>query len=100
MDKDFDSAGWASRHDSEFQKLIFEAKSKAKSLKVAEDRAKRSGDELGEAKAKVDNMPVLEKQDSDQPNPNDLPPSVSNKGAFRDLDQSRTDGFMDFDAGA
>lgn len=37
MDKDFDGTNWASKHSSDFQRLISEARKKARPETVAED---------------------------------------------------------------
>lgn len=81
MDKDFDGAGWASKHNGDFQKLIAEARKKAKSQKVTEDAAEGFNDGSEKVEPKLDVEPISGEQNVDQPPPRDLPtPLFSNEG--------------------
>ena len=44
MDKGFDGAAWASKHDTDFQNLIAEARQKAKSQKKPESSSEDRSD--------------------------------------------------------
>ena len=98
MDKDFDGAEWASRHDSSFQTLIAKAK-KAKSHQNVMDTAKGQGDGLVGAEPSVEDRIALEKQGNNQPLPDELSSALKGRPS-RYPDQSDTGVFLDLGAGA
>ncbi len=62
MDKDFNGAGWASKYDSSFKKLIADAKKKAQSQKSPTENVEGQGSEGVEPEPRIGNGTAFEKR--------------------------------------
>ena len=97
MDKDFDGAEWASKHGSNFQKLITEAR-KPYSRKNVTDTSEAQGDEMVKDEGRVENRLTGDENCNEQPLSANLTSSALSNGPSRYPNQSGKGAFVDLGA--
>lgn len=98
MDKDFDGAGWALKHNDEFQKLIAKAKGNGTSQKAAVDVVEGQGDECSGEEAKFEDGTAPKRQEYHHAL-DDVPSSASKNESPHYIDQNLTTVYLDLDKG-